>query len=65
MAWFSFRLAMLKIGSRFSALHLPRHERAIERSLYRAAQILGHPFVIASTCESTVLKQDLRTHHGL
>jgi hypothetical protein len=52
MAWFSFRLAMLKIGSRFSATHLPRQQRAIERSLYRDAQILGQPFVIASTCES-------------
>jgi hypothetical protein len=60
MAWFSFRLAMLKIGSRFSATHLPRYERAFERSLYRAAQILGQPFVIASTCESTVPIRDYR-----
>lgn len=57
MAWFNFRLAMLKIGSRFSASHLPRHERAFERSLYRDAQILGQPFVIATTCESTVLNR--------
>jgi hypothetical protein len=57
MAWFSFRLAMLKIGSRFSASHLPRHERAFERSLYRDAQILGQPFVIASTCEATVFNR--------
>lgn len=58
MAWFSFRLAMLKIGSRFSATHLPQTERAFERSLYRDAPMLDQSFVIVSTCESTMAAQE-------
>lgn len=51
MARVSFRLAMLRMGSRSfgSATHLPRHERASKRSLYRVKQMFGQSFVIAVT----------------
>jgi hypothetical protein len=54
------QLALGDVEDRFEVQRAspPRNERAIKRSLYRATQILGQPFVIASTCESSAFNRN-------